>query len=290
MTDKIVKGIIFDNGARVTIISTTDIVNKEIALHSLSPLSTAVLGRTLTLGAYISTNLKNPSDTFSLSINGGGIAGNVIVAGEGGNFIRGCIGNPVADLPVKEDGHLDVGGAVGKDGFITVIKDFGLKEPYIGRCQLVNGEIAEDFNQYLYRSEGIKNAVALGVRMDSTGCIGAGGVIIEALPDLTDENKIFMLEDIMSNFKNVSEILAKKTPEEIFDYYFGHLDSQLLPTEELQLRCNCNENKIKNMVLGLGKKEADSIIEDLGKIEIVCQFCGKKYIYTKEDVEKLWAI
>lgn len=289
MTDRIVKGIIFGGKARATVIKITDIVNEEIALHGLSPLAAAALGRAMTLGAYISTNLKNEKDSFSVNINGGGILGNIIVAGEGGNFIRGYAGNPNAVLPLKSDGHIDVGGGVGSDGFITVVKDLGLKEPYIGRCELCNGEIAEDFAMYLYKSEGRRNAVALGVKMDKNGCLGAGGVIVEALPEMESEDQLFMLEDIMSNFSKISEILETKSPEEIFDFYFGHLDSERLPSENLYLRCNCGEEKIKGLVKGLGEKEAEEIIKEVGEIEIVCQFCGKKYIYTKEDTKKLWA-
>ncbi|HKL74179.1 MAG TPA: Hsp33 family molecular chaperone HslO [Clostridia bacterium] len=289
MANILTKGIIFGGKARVTIIKITDIVNELIKIHELSPLATAALGRSMTVAAYISTNLKNKGDSFSVTINGGGDIGSIIVAGEGGNFIRGCVQNCEIELPLKADGHLDVGKAVGVDGFMTVIKDFGLKEPYIGRCELVSGEIAEDYAQYLFKSEGIKNAVALGVKVTSTGCVGAGGIIVEALPELDDDNQLYMLEDIMTNFKQVSDIISTKEPEEIFDFYFGHLDSEKLPSENIHLRCNCSEDKITGIVKGLGKKEADSIVSEIGKIEVKCQFCNKHYIYTKEDVDKLWA-
>jgi molecular chaperone Hsp33 len=288
MTDMLVKGIIFGGKARVCIINITDIVNEEIKIHSLSPLSTACLGRCMTLGAYISTNLKNESNLFSININGGGEIGSIIVAGEGGNFIRGYVENPSVDLPLKENGHLDVGKAIGKDGFMTVIKDLGLKEPYIGKTELVNGEVGEDFAKYLYVSEGIKNAVAVGVKVTKDGCMSAGGVIVEALPDLQLEEQLFMLEDIMNNFKSVSDVLEKMSCDEIFDFYFGHLDAEKFPPEKITLRCSCSANKISGIIEGLGKIEADSIINEMGKIEVKCQFCNTDYIYTKEDVDKLW--
>ncbi|MBO5304973.1 MAG: Hsp33 family molecular chaperone HslO, partial [Clostridia bacterium] len=131
------KGLIFDGKARVAVIDLKDIVNEEIKIHNLSPLSTAALGRAMTAGAYISNNLKSESATFSMTINGGGELGSIVVAGNGGNCIRGYVTNPDLELPLKENGHLDVGKGVGTDGFITVIKDFGLKEPYVGRCKLV---------------------------------------------------------------------------------------------------------------------------------------------------------
>lgn len=288
MNDMLIKGLIFGGNARVTIINITDIVNKEIKIHSLSPLSTACLGRSMVVGAYISTNLKNASNSFSININGGGELGSIVVAGTGGNFIRGYVENPSMDLPLKENGHLDVGKAVGTNGFMTVIKDFGLKEPYIGRTELVTGEIGEDFAKYLVVSEGIKNAVAVGVKVDKNGCVGAGGVFVEALPSLQLDEQIFMLEDIMTNFESVSDIMAKMTVEEIFDFYFGHLDAEKFECEKITLRCSCSDKKIDGIITGLGKKEADSIINEMGKIEVKCQFCNKDYIYTKEDVEKLW--
>ncbi|NLL56519.1 MAG: Hsp33 family molecular chaperone HslO [Clostridiales bacterium] len=289
MRDRLIKGIIFDGLARVTVIDITDIVNKEIKMHNLSPLAAAALGRAMTAGVYISANLKNKKDSFSISIKGGGEIGNIIVAGESGNFVRGYVENPIVNLPLKENGHLDVGKAVGADGFITVIKDMGLKEPYIGRTELVSGEIAQDFTKYLYVSEGVRNAVALGVKMIKDGSIGAGGVIVEALPDLKSDEKLFMLEDIMTNFTEISDIIAKKSVEEIFDFFFGHLDAKKFEVEKVNLRCSCSEQKIAGIVQGLGKAEAYGIIKEMGKIEIKCQFCNKDYIYTEQDVNKLWA-
>ena len=281
------KGLIFDGKARVAIIDLKDIVNEEIKIHNLSPLTAAALGRAMTAGAYISNNLKSESATFSMTINGGGELGSIVVAGNGGNCIRGYVTNPDLELPLKENGHLDVGKGVGTEGFITVIKDFGLKEPYVGRCKLVTGEIAEDFTQYLFSSEGIHSAVALGVRVDASGCIGAGGVIVEALPGLLEE-ELFMIEDVMSNFTNVSEILANMSASEIFDFYFAHLNSESYEEEEITLKCNCSRERIESTLRSLGKKECDEIIEEVGKIEIVCHFCETRYVYGREEADKLW--
>ncbi len=284
---KIVKGVVFNGNARVTVIDITDIVNEEMNIHNLSNLATASLGRTMTAGAYISTNLKMKGSTFSITINGGGELGNIVVAGEYGNVLRGFVTNPHINLPLKENGHLDVGKGVGSEGFITVIKDVGLKKPYIGKSKLVSGEIAEDFTQYLYQSEGIHSSVALGVKVDGEKCLSAGGVIVEAMPDC-DDNQLFILEDIITNFVNVSTILQEKSAEEIFDFYFGHLDSQKFDNEEVILRCSCSEEKIRNMILGLGEKEAREILQEVGKIEVGCQFCSKKYVYGEDEVNQLW--
>jgi molecular chaperone Hsp33 len=285
--NEIKKGLIFDGKARVAIIDIKDIVNEEIRLHDLSPLAAAALGRAMTAGEYISSNLKDSDASFSLTLNGGGELGAVVVAGQSGNFIRGYVANPHVELPPKADGHFDMGGGIGKNGFITVIKDIGLKEPYVGRCELVSGEVAEDFAQYLYTSEGVKSAVALGVRVDKNGCVGAGGVIVEALPGI-NEGELFMLEDIMKNFGNVSETLAEKSAEEIFSFYFSHLGAEEYESERISLKCNCGEEKIKATLKSIGKKECDEILKEVGRIEVKCQFCEKKYTYTAEEANKLW--
>lgn len=284
--DRIVKGVCFGGKARVALIDTTEAVNALIKTHDLTPLAAAALGRTLTAGAYISANLKNDSDRFNLVIDGNGPIGKICVAGEKRGTVKGFVEEPHVDLPLRADGKLDVGGAVGKKGEIVVIKDLGLKEPYIGRCELVSGEIAEDFAMYLFKSEGIKGAVALGVLNDKNGCKASGGIIVEALPD-ADDNAIFMLEDIMTNFTAISSMIAEKSIEEIGDFYFGHLDAEFFPAEPIELFCGC-ESKIRNVIISLGKAEADDIIKERGEIEVKCDYCRKAYKYTAEDVEQLF--
>ena len=182
---KIIKTGIFNGFARVTFIDVTDVVNEEIKIHDLSPLCAAALGRTLAAGAYIGANLKAKDDAFSLTFSGDGPIGSVVVAGTPG-YIRGYVDNPAVELPTRIDGHLNVGAGVGK-GYLTVVKDLGLKEPYVGRCELVTGEIAEDFAKYLLISEGVRSAVALGVQVTKDGCVAAGGIIAEALPGMTED-------------------------------------------------------------------------------------------------------
>lgn len=287
--DKIIKAVIFGKKARITLIDSTEAARKAADLHGLSPLAAAALGRALTAGAYIGTNLKTKKGAFSMIIKGGGPLGNIVVAGESGNRIRGFVANPLVDLPLKQNGKLDVGGAVGKNGEMTVIKELGLKRPYNGICELVSGEIAEDFAYYLLKSEGIKSAVALGVRVDSSGVAASGGIIAEALPGI-DENELFILEDIMSGLSEISGVLAQKSLDEIMDYYFGHLDAEILSKDSLSFDCNCSEQRIKNIILGLGQKEAMDIVEEIGGIEINCQFCNKKYNFNKEEVQRLWVM
>lgn len=284
--DRIIKGVLFDGFARVALIDVTGIANEEIAIHGLSPLACAALGRSMAMGAYIGSNLKSDEDSFSVIINGGGDLGGIVVVGSR-NSIRGYVNNPVVELPLKSDGHLDVGGGVGKNGFFTVIKDLGLKEPYVGKCELSNGEIAEDFVKYLWESEGIRSAAALGVKVNSDGCITAGGIVCEALPGI-NEDMLTILEDVMSNFKNVSDIMQVKSIEEIYDFYFAHLNAVKYDAENVALKCNCSAERIENLIRGLGRDECQVILSEQGKIEAVCHFCNKKYTYYQEDAEKLW--
>ena len=286
--DRIIKATIFDKKARVTLISNTEAVNEAIKLHKLSPLATAALGRALSMGSYVGTNLKGKDNTFSITIKGDGPIGSIVVAGDSNNNVRGFVFNSNVDLPLKENGKLDVGGAVGK-GTITVIKDLGLKKPYNGTCELKTGEIAEDFAFYLLKSEGIKSAVSFGVKVNKDGAAASGGIVVEALPGINDD-MLYILEDIMMNFSNISTLLYEKEIEDIFDFYFGHLNSEILSCDKLYLKCNCSEERIKNMIKGLGKDEAMSIIKEQSKIEVCCQFCSKKYLYNKEDIENLWEI
>lgn len=284
--NKIIKTGLFGGFARAAFIDVTEMVNEEIKIHSLSPLATAALGRSLAMGAYVCANLKSPSDTFSITVNGGGPLGSIVIAG-GDHTLRGYVDNASVDLPARPDGHLDVGQGVGKEGYVTVIKDLGLKEPYVGRCELVSGEIAEDFAKYLFVSEGIKNAVALGVKVDKNGCLAAGGIVVEALPGI-NEDMLFILEDVTSNFTNVSDLIEEKGIDGIYDFYFSHLDAEVYAEEELFLKCNCSQEKIDGMIKGLGKKECEEILAERGSIEAVCHFCEKKYLYGKEELDKLW--
>lgn len=284
--DRILTGTIFGGFARVAIITIKDAVNEEIKIHDLSPLSAAALGRTMTAGVYLGADLKNKEDSYSISVQGDGCIGGVVVAGCGDYTLRGYVANPHAELPLKGNGHLDVGKGIGK-GTFTVCKDLGLKEPYNGTCELVCGEISEDFAEYLAKSEGINSAVALGVLTDKNGCRSAGGIIVQAMPGIT-EDMLFILEDIFSQFGAISSVLDEKTPEEIFDFYFRHLDGESFPPHEIVVKCSCGQEKIENALRSVGREECEKIIAERGEIEVSCHFCEKKYRYKKDDLERIW--
>lgn len=283
----VIKRFMFaDDSVLVTVISAKDLVNKAVKAHDLSATATAALGRTLMVGAFMSNSFKDKNQRLSITVNGGGGLGKIVVAGDFGGVVKGYVEHPHFELPTK-NGKLDVGGAVGKDGYITVIKDLGLKEPYSGRCALVNGEIATDFAYYFTVSEQQPSAVALGVMVDKTGCTAAGGVFIQPLPGCAD-HVITMLEDIATNFTHVSELFLNFTPDEIIERYFGQFDLHRLPDGKPKWACKCSRKRLEKVVLSLGKEEATDIVNTEGKIEICCNFCGKKYVFTKDDVETLF--
>ena len=284
--DKIIKAVLFGGKARVALIDTTETVNKAIKVHDLTPLAAAALGRSLTVGAYIESNLKHETNKFNLIINGGGPIGKIYVTSDRVGTVKGLVENPQVDLPLRKDGKLDVGGAVGKNGDIVIIKDLGLKEPYVGRSALISGEIAEDYNNYLFKSEGILNAVALGVLNDKDGCKAAGGIIIEAMPD-ADDNMVVILEDIMTNFTNISALIAEKGINEIAEYYFGHLDAEFFPEQTIQFRCDC-WHKVRRIIKSLGRKEVEEIMKEQGMLEVKCDYCRKNYVYTEKDLDYLF--
>ncbi len=260
-------------------------VNDAIRIHSLSPLTAAALGRTLTVSTFMSSGLKNDSDKLSITIVGNGVGGKITVCGNGNLQMRGSIDNPFVELPLNSLGKLDVGGCVGREGRITVTKSMGLKEPYSGSAKLVSGEIAEDFASYYALSEQQPTAIALGVKIgkDLT-CIGAGGVIIQALPFAKEENLI-KAENIINQLKNISSLIQEMGAEGVLQKYFGDVEYlEYHPKYE----CLCDREYIEKLLISLGKKELYDIINEQGEIKVTCEFCNTEYKFSKIDVDKLF--
>jgi len=281
--DRIDKALIFDNQVSVSVIKITDMVNEIKKLQDLSNTAAAALGRTLAVGAFICSGLKGEKDKFSISINGGGPLGNIIVAGQYGNKLRGYVQNPGVEPPLKDNGKLDVGFAVGKEGQITVIKDLGLKEPYIGVSTLVSGEIGEDFAYYYLKSEQQPTAVAVGVLIENGQCVGAGGVIIQPLPGCPD-HIITVLEDIMSKFINISNLLKDMEPLDILNREFSHFEHKTEEPVFPKFECICSDERMESIIRSLSPIETFEILKTDRKMEIMCHFCNKKYNYTAEEV------
>lgn len=279
---KIYKTLIFDGQISLSVLDTTDVVNEAIRLHKLTPVCAAALGRTLTVTAFMASQLKGEDERLSVTINGNGAGGKIIAAADSKLNVRGAIDNPTVDLPLKANGKLDVGGVVGNSGYITVVKNLGLKEPYVGRSELVSGEIGEDFAAYYAYSEQQPTAIAVGVLIKNEKCIGAGGVIIQPLPDCTEENLV-KAENLVNKFSDVSKQISETGAEGIIEEYFKGYDFNAF---DVRCKCNCSDEYVRKVLITLGEKELYDAIEKDGKIEVCCQFCDKKYVYYKKDVDE----
>ena len=282
---KIYKTLIFDNRISLAVLDTTDIVNEAIKIHGLSPVCAAALGRTLTATAFMTSGLKDENAKLSVTIDGGGLGGKIVTAGDGEGNVRGCIYNPHIDVPLKPNGKLDVSAVVGKNGYITVVKDLGLKDPYVGRCRLISGEIAEDFTAYYAYSEQQPTAMAIGVLIGKDGlCSGAGAVIVQPLPDCPDEDLV-KAECLINCFDDISLKISDDGGKGVCEKYF----SEYAFTEtETRYKCNCSQSYIDKVLISLGKNEFLDTVEKEGKVEVSCEFCNRKYVYKAEDADRLF--
>lgn len=286
--DKINKFLAYNGRINVICCDTTTLVEEARKIHDLSPVVTAALGRLLTVTSLMATDLKNKEDKLTIQIKANGPIESMVTVANSNNEIKGYAKNTVVDIPLNEDGKLDVGGAVGFDGFINVIKDIGLKEPYVGRVPLVSGEIGDDFANYFVKSEGQDAAVAVGVLVDKNGVKSAGGYIIKPMPDATNED-ISNLEQNIFKAGAISKMLDEKLSlEEIAKKITGDEDIKLIEDDiNPKYQCNCNRNRFERGLISLGKEELKKLIETQDKIETTCQFCNKKYEFTKQEIEEL---
>lgn len=283
--NRLIKTLIYNNEMSLSVIDSTELVNDAIKIHKLSPLSAAAMGRTLTVASFMCSGLKNDTDKLSITVSGDGVGGTIRVSGNANLDMRASIDNPRAELPLRADGKLDVGGCVGRNGRLTVVKSMGLKEPYSGSCRLVSGEIAEDFTAYYTYSEQQPSAIALGVKIkEDYTCAGAGGVIIQALPGASDES-ITKAEEVMGRFSNISTLIKKKSIEEIIAEYFGEVS----PLEEYHPRyhCLCSREYIEKVLVAMGEEELKEILEEQGKITVNCEYCEKDYVFERGDITAL---
>lgn len=286
--DKIERFLAYNGKINIVCIKATDLVEEARKIHDLSPVVTAALGRTLIISAIMGANLKGEQDKLTVQINGDGPIGKIIVSADSNAKVKGYVQNTKVDIPLREDGKLNVGAAVGKNGFLYVIKDIGLKEPYNGMSKLISGEIAEDFTNYFYTSEQTNSAVALGVLVDKNGVKSAGGYMVSCMPDAT-EDELFILEERIKEAKPISQMLDENmTLEEIAkdltgDINIKKLDNEIIPKYE----CDCSKEKMERALNSIGKEELKNIIEEDKKAEIICHFCNKKYIFNEEELKKL---
>ncbi len=284
--NKLLKGLIFDGELALSVLETTDMVNDAIKIHNLTPTAAAALGRTLTVGTHMSSGLKSEKDKLSITVAGNGEGGKITVCGNGELFMRGSIDNPNVDIPLKSNGKLDVGGCVGKEGRITVVRSMGLKDPYSGSSEIISGEIAEDFAAYYAYSEQQPTGIALGVKIGKDGsCVGAGGVVLSAMPGAKQENLI-KAEEIISSLGNISSLIEEMGADGVLKKFFGDAN---ITEYHPQYKCLCSREYVKGILVSLGEKELYDIIEKEQEIKVDCQFCDKIYTFTKADVDELLA-
>lgn len=285
MTDKIVRAMTLNNEVLVIACTSKYTVQEAVFHHRASDVASAALGRTLTIGAMMASQLKNREDKLTLSIKADGPLGEIVVTASNNGKIKGYVSHPNVVLPTK-NGKLDVAAAVGK-GRLRVIKDTGLKEPYIGDVELKSGEIAEDMAYYFGMSEQIPSAVGLGVLVNGENNIEvAGGFLIQLLPFASEES-IDKVEGAISKIKSVTDILKNKNePEAVIRELFG--DSYTIMEEKsLEFACDCNREKLDKVMISLGNKELNDIISEGKAVEVQCSFCKKNYRFEIKDIKQL---
>ena len=288
MADKIIKFLAYNGKISITCIKTTDVVEEARKIHDLSPVATAAFGRLLTITLLMGEEMKGNGDNVTVQVKGNGPIGTMLTVSNNIPEVRGYVQNPSVDLPLNEFGKLDVGGAVGNEGYIHVIKDMGLKEPYIGVSNLTSGEIADDFTNYFVNSEQRKVAVALGVLVDKNGVREAGGYIITPMPDATDE-EISKVEKGIFEAGAISKMLDDNLSlSEIAKKVTGDKNIKVIEDNKVpKYKCNCSKEKMTEALISIGKKELEDIIREDGKAELVCHFCNTKYNFTKDELEEI---
>lgn len=287
MKDYLIRAIDKSGSIRLFAATTTHLVEEAHRIHNTSPTATAALGRTLTISAMMGEMMKNDQDILTLKINGNGPIGMIMAVANNKGEVKGVVNNPEADLPSRGDGKLDVGGIVGDNGTLTVIMDLGLKEPYVGQTSLVSGEIAEDIASYYVISEQTPSVVSLGVLVGKDiSCKAAGGFMIQVLPDAKEED-IVRIENALENLEPVSTMIDKgMKPEDVMDKILGEFEMEILEKSDLKYYCNCSREKIESVIISLGRKEIEAIIEEDEQAEVVCHFCNTKYQFGKVDLQK----
>ena len=294
MASTIIRAMTRDGSARAFVINSKEIVNKAIEIHKTAPTATALFGRLLTASSVMGTMLPEPENTMTVAIRGQGLAGTTLCVSDYYGNVKGYIQNPMADVPLKPNGKLDVSGIVG-GGILSVSKDVGAEVPYNGNVELVSGEVAEDIAQYYAVSEQVPTLCALGVLVDiDYTCRAAGGVFVQLLP-FADEEVVTKLEENARLLSNVSTLFDKGlSNEEILKIALTGIEYDLFDELEIDYECNCTPERTERAIISLGKQEIEKIFEEqraageAQELSLHCQFCNKEYKYTKEKALKLF--
>lgn len=286
--DQLIRVIAKDAPVKAMAISARDTVERARAIHDCWPVATAALGRLLMAASMMGAAMKEEDGAVTLRVKGGGPLGSLTAVSDSHGNVRGYVQNPAVDVPRKAKGKLDVGAAVGADGELTVIRDLGLREPYIGSVQLVGGEIAEDIAAYFVESEQVPTACALGVLIDTDQTVkAAGGYLIQLLPG-ADDQIISAVERGVAKLGAVSERLdAGMEPLDLLREALGEFELDALETAPIEYRCYCSEERVSRALISMGRDELNALIEEQGGAELTCQFCDKVYRYSADDLRRL---
>lgn len=289
MADVIARGNSMDGSIRVFAAVTTDLVNEAQRIHHTYPVATAALGRTLTIAAIMGAGMKNENDTATIQFKGDGPLGSIVAVTDSKSLVRGYVANPYVDLPLNAQGKLDVGRGVGH-GVLNVIRDLGLKEPYIGQVPIVSGEIAEDMTYYFAVSEQIPTAIGLGVLVDTDNtAVCAGGFMIQLMPEAAPETAA-RIEEHLKTMEPVTALLQKGMHAEELLFHVTEGFDMLMENQTVTpaYRCKCSRERMERALISIGKKELEEMIEEQGQAELTCQFCDKKYQFNKEELLALY--
>ena len=285
LPDEMLHITLMDGQARVLLCRTTAMARRAAEIHRPSSTALAAMSRTMTATAMLGVMMKDPEASVTVTVAGDGPIGKITAVAHGGK-VKISLHHPEADLPLKADGHLDVGGVVGHHGRLTVIKDLGLKEPYVGQSALVSGELGEDFAQYFTVSEQQPSLVALGALVHERYCLSAGGVLVQPLPGCPEE-LIQQLELRSVFFSAISREVADVPLEDLAKAWFDGLDMKLLSRESVVYQCDCSREKMEKALIALGRSELEQMINEDGGAELTCHFCRTAHQFTRQDLTEL---
>lgn len=288
MKNKLVKALSENKEVRLFLIDSTEMVENARKLYEMSPVSIAALGRTITAASMLGKTLKNDNDKLTLRINGSNEIKSIVAVSDSIGNVKGYISNPYVETKINSIGKLDVGNAVGNSGEIYIIRDYGMKKPYVGSAKLVSGEIAEDLANYFMYSEQQPTVFSLGVLVNKEGKIqSAGGLLIQTLPNVSDET-ITLIEEAMSNLKPISTIIdSEKNLEKVINENFSKLNFKITDVSEVNLLCDCSKERMKKALISLGEKEINDMIKEDKGADIHCHFCNTHYKFTEEELKNI---
>lgn len=283
--DEMLRLSLMGGQARVMMCETTAMCQRAADVHASTPVCTAAMGRLMTATAFLGVMMKGDNESVTVTVKGGGPMGTLVAVANHGD-LKVCADNPQVELPLREDGKLDVGGAVGHSGRMSVVKDLGLREPYIGQCELVSGEMGMDFANYFTVSEQQPSLVSVGVLVNGNVVLKAGGLLIQPLPGC-EESVLEQLELRSPMFASISREMTYAPKEELIEDWFRGLEPELLERTPLAYRCGCSRERMEKALISLGRKELQTLIDEDKGAELGCHFCHSRYAFTTDELKDL---